>query len=307
MNVRRTRRLGVAAAAAAGLALALLPATSASAVTIPDWPASRVPVGCPVTAVAETAGGYELTYSENAPVTITGWTFNGSTRRIVLQPGSTTTTLKITAKQLCSGVLGLLPIFRQSINGGPLSGPTGVPVTALSSNAFTATYGTTGSATPPTTGYIEMPLVGSAPRYDSFVLDQDFALVSKVAFSGATQYSTGAWSKQRVYLELATRQAATASKSTVAKGGTVTFDTAVSIAGPTKYVPAAGVTVKLQTKLPGQAWATRATRTTSGTGKASYAFKPGATMAWRWVLAENITTAPYWAGSMSAAKTITVT
>jgi len=51
----------------------------------------------------------------------------------------------------------------------------------------------------------------------------------------------------------------------------------------------------------------RAGRRTTSTGRASYTFKPAATQQWRWVLAENITTAPYRAGSISAVKTIKVT
>lgn len=305
---RRTRRLGVAAAAAsAGLALALLPASPASAVTVPNWPASRVPVGCPITNVTETAGGYNLTYTDSSPVTVTGWTFNGSTSRVVLKPGSNTTLLQITASQQCSGVQGVIPLYRQSINGGPLTTATPLSVDQLSTNAFNAVYGYAGTLTPTTTGYLELPLLATAPRYGAFVLDQDFALVSSVPYSGGISYVTGPWSKQRVYLVLATTQTTTASKTSVPKGGSVTFGTTVKAAGPSTYQAAAGVSVKFQTKLPGKPWVTRATKTTTSTGRASYSFKPSATQQWRWVLAENITTAPYRAGSISAVKTIKVT
>ncbi len=307
MHRRPTRRLGVAAAAAsAGLALALLPVSPASALTAPDWPASRVPLGCPITTLAETAGGFQLTYTDTTPVTITGWTFNGSTRRVVLKPGTNATTFRITASQPCSGVAGVLPILRQSINGAPPGTPSGLSIEQISTNAFDAVFGLNGTATSSTTGWLELPLIGTAQRYSSFVLDQDFALVSKVD-SATTTWTTGTWSQQRVYIVLSSAQVSSASKTSVAKGGSVTFGTTVKVAGPSTYLPAAGVSVKLQTKLPGKPWVTRATKTTTSTGRASYTFKPGATQQWRWVLAENITTSPYWASSTSIVKTIKVT
>ena len=75
--------------------------------------------------------------------------------------------------------------------------------------------------------------------------------------------------------------------------------------------------------VPQKIWCSDATRTTqtcqqllsvfpalaasTSSGRASYTFTPTATQAWRWVHAENITTAPYTAASTSTIKTITVT
>jgi hypothetical protein len=238
---------------------------------------------------------------------VSGWTFNGSTRRAVLKPGTHTTAFRVTVHQLCGGVGAVAAFARQSLSGGPVGALSPIPVTQLTTDSFDATFGLVSSSSTFLTGWVEVPVVLVAPRYDSFVLDQDFALVSKVAYSGASTYLTGPWSTQRLYVELATTQTASASKSTVAKGGTVSFSTTLKAADVGGYVALPGATLKFQTKLPGKPWVTRATKTTTSTGRASYTFKPAATQQWRWVHAENITTAPYSAASTSAVKTIKVT
>ncbi len=306
MHRRHPRRIG-AAAAVAGLALALLPASSASAVTVPDWPTARVPSGCPIIAVAGASPAFTLTYDDGIAPTVGGWSYNNSTSRVVMKPGTNPTAFRVKATQTCGGVLVAVPFIRSSINGGPVVGPAGTSIDPLTTNAFASVFGAVGSAPAGTTGWVEVPIIGVAPRYDDFTLDQDFALVSKTDYSGALVFTTGPWSKQRVYIVLASTQTASASKSVVTRGGSVTFSTAVKVAGPAAYQAAAGVSVKFQTRLPGKAWVTRATKTTSATGRASYSFAPGSTMSWRWVLAENITTTPYWAGSSSAPKSVRVT
>lgn len=306
MRRRHLRRIG-AAAAVAGLALALLPAASASAVAVPDWPTSRVPSGCPISAFAGAGAGYTVTYDDGIAPTIGGWSYNNSTSRVVMKPGANPTVFRVRATQTCGGVLLVVPLIRASINGGPVSDPAGETIEPFTSNAFTSVFGAAGSATAGTTGWVEVPFFAVAPRYDEFTLDQDFALVSKTDYTGSLVFTTGPWSKQRVYIVLASTQTTSASKSVVTKGGSVTFSTAVKVAGPAAYQAAAGVSVKFQTRLPGKSWVTRATRTTTSTGRASYSFKPSATTSWRWVLAENITTTPYWAGSSSAPKSIRVT
>jgi hypothetical protein len=84
----RPRRIAVASALVSGLVLALVPASPASAVTIPDWPASRVPTGCPALTPAEVGGALQLGYTDGVAPTVTGWTYNNATRRVVLKPGS---------------------------------------------------------------------------------------------------------------------------------------------------------------------------------------------------------------------------
>ncbi len=308
MNPRRSHRFGVASAAAAsGLALALLPAASASAVTVPDWPTSRVPVGCPVTGVADPGTGPQLTYTDGITPVVTGWTANGSTSRISLKPGSNPFVIRVAVKQSCSGVAGAFALGRSSTGGAPVSGLVGLSTTATSTNAFDSVWADTDSVSAPLTGWLEVPLVGTGPRYASFVLDADFGLVSKTNFAGGIQYVTGSWSKQRVYITLKTNHTTTATKTSVRRGSPVTFTTTLKAAGASAYVAKGGSVVTFQTKLPGKPWVTRVTRTTTSSGRASYTFTPTATQAWRWVHAENITTAPYTAASTSTIKTITVT
>ena len=309
MHLRRPRRWGAAtvSAVSAGLALALLPASPASAATAPDWPTSRVPTGCASMTPGPDPSGFALAYTDTRTPTVTGWTYNGSKSRVVLPPGTLRTVFKVTSTQTCSGVAGMAVYVRESINGGaPFVAPSSL--TRLSTNAFSAVFGVIdNSASADVTGWVEVPLVLTAPRYESFTLDANFGLLSKVDYTGGSTFLTGSWSTQRVYIVLATTQTTSASRAAVAKGGTVTFATSLKKASPAAYVALPGVAVKFQTKLPGKAWVTRATRTTSATGRATYAFKPGATMAWRWVRAENITTTPFTAASTSAARTIKVT
>ena len=290
MNPRRSHRFGVASAAAAsGLALALLPAASASAVTVPDWPTSRVPVGCPVTGVADPGTGPQLTYTDGITPVVTGWTANGSKSRISLKPGSNPFVMRFAATQGCGGVEGVIGYGRSSTGGGPVSPLVPVPGGSTTTSAFDTVWANVDTVSAPLTGWIEIPLAGTAPRYASFVLDDDFALVSKTDFAGGIQYVTGSWSRQRVYITLKTNHTTTATKTSVRRGSPVTFTTTLKAAGASAYVSKGGSVVTFQTKLPGKPWVTRATRTTTSSGRASYTFTPTATQAWRWVHAENIT------------------
>jgi len=306
MKIRRTRRLGVAAAAAAGLALALLPASSASAVTIPDWPASRVPTGCPAVTPTEVGGAIQLGYTDGITPTVTGWTYNGSTKRVVLKPGTNPLVLRIAVRQTCGGVAGALAYGRSSTGGGAPSSLVGVSTTAASTNAFASVWASSGSVTPPFSGWVEIPLVMTAPRYSAFVLDDQFGLVSKTNYAGGTTFVTGAWSTQRVYFTVATKHLTSSSKTSVRRGTPVTVSTTFLYANGSTYTAKAGSVVKLQTKVAGGSWVTRVTRTTTSTGRASYTFTPSATTSYRWVHAENVATAPYTAPSTSTVKTITV-
>ena len=304
----RSKTLGSTAAVGAAAALALATAAPASAVTVPDWPTSRVPVGCQPTSVVGVGSGFNATYDDTITPTITGWEYGGSTSRFVVPPGTFSTSFKVRATQGCSGVAGLLPIPRVSTNGGPASITSVGSMTALSSNAFSSVWGMTGTSGPTTTtGWIEVPLVGTGPRYSQFVLDENWSLVSKTNYAGGIIYASGAWSKQRVYLVLKTTLAGTATKTSVAKGGSVTFAATLKRNGGAAYVAFPSAAVRFQTKLPGKAWTTRATLTTNSSGRVSYTFKPGATQQWRFVRAENITVTPYTAAVSTVAKTIKVT
>jgi hypothetical protein len=303
----RPRRIAVASALVSGLVLALVPASPASAVTIPDWPASRVPTGCPALTPAEVGGALQLGYTDGVAPTVTGWTYNNATRRVVLKPGNNPLILRISVRQTCGGSEGVLAYGRSSIGGGAPSGLIAVPTVAASTNAFTSVWSSTGNVIPPFSGWVEIPVMVTAPRYSAFVLDDQFGLVSKTAYAGASTWVTGSWSTQRVYFILATNHTTNASKTSVRRGTAVTFATTFKAANGSTYAAKSGAVVKLQTKLPGGSWVTRATRTTSASGKATYTFAPSATMSWRWVAGENIATAPYTAASTSAVKTITVT
>jgi hypothetical protein len=303
MNVR-LRASRVAAGAALSSAVLLLASVPASAATVPDWPTSRVPV-CQPTTVAPAGSGLAITYDDTTVPTVSGWTYNGSRSRLVLSPGSEQVTLSLGIRQGCSGVGSVTLVARQSLEGGsPIT--SSFLVEPLTSDVFNGPWGFSQPREGTITGWAEIVAVITGPRYSQFILDEAFGLSSKTDGVSTTPV-TGPWSTQRLYVVLASTQSTSQSRTSVAAGGSVTFRTTVRVNGGTTYVAKPGVPVKFQTKVGTGPWTTRATRTTSATGTASYTFRPSRTMLWRWVLAENISTAPYYAASRSAAKTIRVT
>jgi len=129
-------------------------------------------------------------------------------------------------------------------------------------------------------------------------------MVKNVAVT--TSYVSGPWSSKKLYLLLKTNLSAAASKTSVKKGRSVTFSTVLTKASGSTYANAAGETVVFQTRIGTKKWVTRATRTTTSAGAASYSFAPTSTMTWRWVHANRLT-GSHTASSVSAVKTIKVT
>lgn len=279
---RRALPLLVAAAAVAGLAATALPAQAATA---PDWPASRVPTGsgCVIagyTPASSSASGLnEYTFTDTQTPTVTGWSANGRRTDLVLPPGPTLVTFRITATQTCSGV--------GSVTSGLLVGSRRVsdafPFLRATTDAFASTWASSVSMRPTDAGAYRIPSVNLTRRYSGFVLTDLWALVGKTDDTAAPVTVTGPWSTSVLYVRRATTQAPSASASKVARGRTVGVRTVLRKAGSTSWVPAAGAVVVLQTRYPGGRWVTRATRTTTSTGAASWSFKATRTLYWRWV------------------------
>jgi hypothetical protein len=305
MHLRLARfPLGLASTLAV---LALIP-SPASAVTAPDWPASRVPTGpgCAITGytpyTSSASGLNEYTFVDTQLPAVTAWSVNNSRTWIALPPGQTLATFRIVAAETCTGVArvasGLV------VRGVRISDD--YPFLRATSDAFNGTWSTGVTVGPDDAGDYRLPTVNVVRRYSSVVLTDAWSLVGKTDESGAATTVTGTWSTQAVYLLRATTQVTSASRSTVKKGGKVTFRTAVRKAATSSYVPAAGISVVLQTRVPGGAWLTRARVTTNSSGAAAYTFAPSRTMQWRWVHA-GTRSGGFTAPSTSVARTIKVT
>ena len=220
---------------------------------------------------------------------------------LTLVPGTTLVTTRITATQSCSGV--------GSVASGLVVGTTrlsdDVPFLRASTDAFRSVWASSNPLTPANAGAYRMPTAIVAPRYASFVLTDVWKLVGKSDFVGTPTIVTGPWSTKVLYVQRATTQVTAASRTSVAKGGKVTFRSTLRKAGTTAYIAAAGASMAFQTKLPGGAWQTRARVSTNASGVATYTFAPPRTMSWRWVHA-GTRTGSFTAPSISAAKTIKV-
>ncbi len=305
MHLRHRRRaLGIVAVTAASFALSTLPA---SAVAPPAWPsAGRIPSGCTLTGIASGAnpGDVNAIYTDGLTPTVTKWDINGSTSTVIMPVGGATLKVNVYASEPCSGVGGISPIVSLRLLAGPVA--TGLSAVPNSTDAFNAKHTATLLSLNTTyAGRWQVPFALAVHRYDSMVLDQDFKLVSSTPGTGAG-YQSGAWSKQAVYVLLKTTATSTASKTSVAKGGSVIFKATLKKAGETAYVAAAGAKVLFQTKSPGDTWVTRSTLTATSGGLVSTTFKPARTMLWRFVHAGDKSVA-YTAPVTTVAKTIKVT
>lgn len=301
-------RGAVALVGAAGVLASLLAvAAPAGAATAPDWPTSRVPSGsgCAIdvtTPAAVSASGLnEYTYIDTRTPTVTGWSANGRRSSLTLSPGSTLVTFRVTATQRCSGV--------GSVTSGLLKGSTRLsdafPFLRESSDAFDSTWAASVSMRPGDAGAYRIPSVNVSRRYTTFVLTDLFSLVSKVDETAPATTVSGPWSTNVLYVRRATTQAPRASASTVTRGKTVIVKTVLRKAEGGSWVPASGSVVLFQTKYPGGRWVTRATRTTSTLGVASWSFKPSTTLSWRWVH-QGTRSGAFTAPSISAVRSLRV-
>lgn len=313
LNTFRTgRRVALTAGVLVGAsALTVSLAVPASAVTISDWVTGHVPSGssCSVADVSVSGSDLHVAFTDGTTPTVSGWSINGKTTNQVLVPGLNPVTFGARVKQSCGGVGSGVAIFIKynALGFGNSFSAVGAS-TPTSTSPFDQTFTNPFSgAAVAYAGWYQVPAVQVSKRYDSFVLNStDYSSVSSVANTAAATTVTGPWSTQRIYLLLKTTVSTSASKSTVAAGGSVTFRAVLKKAGATTYDPAVGSIVLFQTKTGTGSWVTRATKTASSTGAVAYTFKPSKTMSWRWVH-KGEKTSTFTAPVTSTVKKITVT
>ena len=281
-----THTRGIVALAAAGVLASLVSAAApAGAATAPTWPASRVPVGtdCAIdgytSSTSSASGLNEYAYTDTQTPTVTGWSANGRSTDVALRPGTTLVTFRVAAAQGCSGV--------GSVTSGLVRGSTRVsdafPFQLQTTDAFVGTWAASVSMTSADVGAYRIPSVNVTRRYSAFVLTDLFSLVGRTDETANASTVTGPWSTQVVYVRRATTQAATASATSVPSGRKVIVRTTLRKAEGSSWVRSPGSVVLFQTKYPGGKWVTRATRTTTRLGVASWVFTPSKSLSWRWV------------------------
>ncbi len=295
------RRVAVALTAAASAVSMIVLASPAQAVVPVDWPvAGRVPLGCASMTPGLGATDFTYTLTDTADATVVDFSFGGKTL-LVVPPAGISTDVRARAQDSCSGVLGMAIALKR--NGVPISLGVGLPVAPA--NVFDGWWsGNPFVLRPADSGYYTMPWAQAPHRYDSFVLDGDFKLTSKVdnTVSGAEGYQIGTWSTKRVYVLNATTLTATAPAS-VKKGKTAKATAVLKYATNAGYVADAGAKVSVQTKVGTGKWLTNATLTTNASGAVSYSFVVNATTSVRFIHARTLT-GKFTNGVISAIKVV---
>jgi hypothetical protein len=300
----RTRRLAASSIAVSAVSMVAF-ASTASAATPPPWDGSTTPTSSstcvmPGSPTSDPTHLFVSTYTDSGLPTITDVQF-GHASTYVLAPGATNVPLHVLATETCSGVGDV----RIALTKSP---STFLPFTSMTFDTTDAFHASVTQVAPLTTTYagVYHAAFGLVTRrYDSFQIGIDGAYVTSSPGTGGT-YVSGPWSTKKLYLLLKTTLTAAATKASVKKGVKVTFSTVLKKASGSTYTNASGEAVLFQTRIGKGKWVTRATRTTTAAGAASYAFAPTTTMTWRWVHANRLT-GTFTAAGLSVVKTIKVT
>lgn len=274
-GLRRPVGLSALVTAVATLALAV----PAEAVTPPDWPsAGHRPQGpnCEMTGSLATPPNYDMRWADTATATVDDVFLNGGDT-LVLPPAGGTLTYTARVIERCGGVKQVLALPIK--NEGAYTVHLMEPVTT---NVFDGLWRFSRPATIADVGVYRMGEMNTVRRYDTFITNSDFTLVSKVA-SGSDKYVTGPWSTKKLYVLRATTLSNALSASKVKKGKTVKATATLKMASATGYVAAPGAKVLVQTKVGSRKWVTNATLTTNASGVASYSFVLSATTSVRFV------------------------
>jgi hypothetical protein len=268
LSSRRRVALHSTAAVAALAAVALT--TPAQAVTAPNWITGTVPVLSPTCTLDNTFDDpthlLNAQYTDSSVPAFTDvWLNSGNV--VVLAPGAPTSyKFRVRAVDQCSGV-GLVQSalkYRGSLHFSLLAPET--------TNVLTGTWSTTLTASPSDAGLVTNPLGITTRRYDQFHLGSDFELISKTDHVGGFLYTVGPWSTKRMYFLDKSTITNTLSATKVAKGKTVKASAVLSYAGNAAYLPNAGGTVLVQTKVGTGRWLTNATLVANAAGAVSYSF-----------------------------------
>jgi len=298
LKSRRRVALGISAAASVASMIAL--ATPAQAISPPLWPAAgRIPSGCASTTVSLGATDYQYTFTDTADPAILDLSFGGKTT-IVVPPAGVTSDLRVRVRDLCSGTLGVVIGLKR--NGAPIILSESLP--NAPANVFDGWWAEAPATYRPSdSGYYTVPWGGTTHRWDSFLLDGDFKLVSKVDnSSGPNGAQVGAWSLKRIYVLNATTLTPSAPAS-VRKGRIAKATAVLKYATNAGYVADAGAKVSVQTKVGTGKWLTNATLTTNASGVASYSFVVNATTSVRFIHVTTLS-GKYTNGAISAIKVV---
>jgi hypothetical protein len=313
MSVHRPsvpRRRGVLAVAAAAAASALLlTAAPADALVAPAWPAAgRLPTGCAPGVVFSTPSstGYTYGFTDPGVPTVSHAVVGaGASPITVLTPrAGVFLTASLSLAEPCSGVQGATVDVTHNgaiIGGGPMTNQTG--------DAFSATWSwrlTGGLRHADDAGVYTIPIVLTSRRYNDFVLDAGFKLLtSTAATTGDAVTLVGAWAQSKSYVLRATSVTVATSAGSVAKGKPLTVSGVLKYATNTAYVADDGDRVLVQTRNGSGPWSTRSILITTATGAFSTTFPLTRTSQVR-VVHPAVFRGRFTAGVTSVTKTVVV-
>jgi hypothetical protein len=299
LKPRRRVALGITATAAAVSMIAL--ATPAQAISPPLWPtAGRIPTGCSSLSLGISGGDWQYGVTDATDATLVDITINSGSY-VVAPPAGVATQLRFHVRETCSGVLGL------SV-GVKLNGVAVVQaaIPNAPANVFDGWWTTnTSNIQPDSAGYYTFPFAQAYHRWDTFVLDGTYHLVSAVDNVPGTDEGLqfGPWSTKNLYI-LRAASLTPAAPAKAKKGKTVKATAVLKYASNTGYVVDAADKVIVQTKVGAGKWVSNATLTTNASGVVSYSFVLAATTQVRFVH-NRVLSGKFTNAVTSAIKTVT--
>lgn len=300
-HAARTAVTGTATAAAVAACIALS-ATPAQAVPVSPWPAGgRTPTGCVTETPAGSGTGTTWTYTDTFVPLVP---YAGFSASIYTTVGPMGRRIQFSARTLqpCSGV-GSVEITT-AIGNGPFS--SAGPTTAVTDNAFDATWVTPLRTVLPSDAGRYVTKVSTMRRYDAFILDVDHRLVSATPTAAPAEDISGGWATVSQFLLRQTTLTSAVSRSVVATGGSVTVSGYLNYALDRAWARDNGETVVVLTRTPGHAWVKRATLVADSHGHVSWTFRPTAARTYVSLVHGRVFSGRYTAASISPTRVVLV-
>jgi len=223
---------------------------------------------------------------------------NGGTS-VTIPPAGRSVTFEARVIDRCSGVSLVQEtlLYNESLETRPM-------MTAETHDVIGGMWGDARAVTPSQAGVYRMGSMVTARRYETFILDINFYLVSHTPASSGG-FVVGPWSLKKMYLLRQTTLATSQSSTMIRKGRTVKFQGVLKYATDTGYLPDNGEKVTVQVKVGTGKWVTKATLTAGSTGIVTYTFVPAKTSYVRFGHT-NVYSGRFTAAIVSAARKVTV-
>jgi hypothetical protein len=250
--------------------------------------------------VSGTGAGLTSSYADTS-VPEVQWAGLHNGRIIVVGPAGRGIRFSAWTTQYCSGVAQTA--ISIAVNGG--SSTSVGPTSAVFDDAFGATWLSAVRTAMPSRAGRYVATATTQRRYDSFVLDADHRLVSKVDSVDAPVSVGGPWTAVPQYVLRQSTLTARLSRSLVGRGGAVTVTGHLNYALDRAWARDTGGRVTVLTRAPGKPWVARTILLADANGRISWTFRPvGRT--YIHLVHEPTYSGRFTAGSSTAALLVTV-